>query len=137
MCTLHIISLRGRVRWQSLSLGPGGRDRRKPQPICDLAYNPEEIKARLAGIPVYTVANKQNEFVLVAGEVRNPSMHPISSPATGLAFPALPASEQCWRLRAVYCSVQSGGEVRQLGLIFLSEADAHALVEKVRTHLLS
>jgi hypothetical protein len=57
------------VLLQSLSLGPGGSDRRKPQPICDLAYNPEEIKARLAGIPVYTVANKQNEFVLVAGEV--------------------------------------------------------------------
>ncbi len=41
----------------------------RPQPICDLAYNPEEIKARLSGVPVYTVANKQNEFVLVAGEV--------------------------------------------------------------------
>jgi hypothetical protein len=41
----------------------------RPQPIYDLAYNPEEIKARLSGVPVYTVANKQNEFVLVAGEV--------------------------------------------------------------------
>ena len=41
----------------------------RPQPIFDLAYNPEEIKARLSGVPVYTVANKQNEFVLVAGEV--------------------------------------------------------------------
>ena len=39
------------------------------QPICDVAYNPEEIKARLSGVPVYTVANKQNEFILVAGEV--------------------------------------------------------------------
>lgn len=28
----------------------------------------DEIKARLAGIPVYTVANPKNEFVLVAGE---------------------------------------------------------------------
>ncbi|EIE26430.1 hypothetical protein COCSUDRAFT_58968 [Coccomyxa subellipsoidea C-169] len=76
----------------SLSLGAATSTYR-PQPICDLAYNPEEIKARLSGVPVYTVANKQNEFVLVAGE--------------------------------------SGGEVRQLGLIFFSEADAHALVQKV------
>lgn len=28
--------------------------------------------------------------------------------------------------------VQSGGEVKQLGLIFMSEADANALIEKVR-----
>ncbi len=53
---------------QSLSLGAATSTYR-PQPICDLAYNPEEIKARLSGVPVYTVANKQNEFVLVAGEV--------------------------------------------------------------------
>ena len=32
--------------------------------------------------------------------------------------------------------MQSGGKVRQLGLIFLSEADAHALVEKVRSAIL-
>ena len=57
---------------QSLSLGAGGGgggSRHRAQPVAELAYNPEEIKARLAGIPVYTVANKQNEFVLVAGEV--------------------------------------------------------------------
>ena len=30
----------------------------------------DEVKARLAPIPVYTVANPKNEFVLVAGEVR-------------------------------------------------------------------
>ncbi|KIY97079.1 hypothetical protein MNEG_10885, partial [Monoraphidium neglectum] len=28
----------------------------------------DEVKARLAPIPVYTVANPKNEFVLVAGE---------------------------------------------------------------------
>lgn len=33
----------------------------------------EEVKARLAPIPVYTVANPKNEFVLVAGEVRGTS----------------------------------------------------------------
>ncbi len=40
------------------------------QPVFDLAYNPEEIKFRLSGIPVYTVINKAKEFVLVSGEVR-------------------------------------------------------------------
>ena len=54
---------------QSMSLGGFSR-RSSAQPICDVAYNPEEIKARLSGVPVYTVANKQNEFILVAGEVR-------------------------------------------------------------------
>ncbi|KAL4446206.1 hypothetical protein ABPG77_003013 [Micractinium sp. CCAP 211/92] len=38
------------------------------QPVFDLAFNPEEIKARLNAVPVYTVVNNKNEFVLVAGE---------------------------------------------------------------------
>jgi hypothetical protein len=40
------------------------------QPLFDLAMPKDEVKARLAPIPVYTVANPKNEFVLVAGEVR-------------------------------------------------------------------
>jgi hypothetical protein len=39
------------------------------QPLFDLAMPKDEVKARLAPIPVYTVANPKNEFVLVAGEV--------------------------------------------------------------------
>ena len=35
--------------------------------LCDLAMAKDEVKARLAPIPVYTVANPKNEFVLVAG----------------------------------------------------------------------
>jgi hypothetical protein len=35
----------------------------------ELAMAKEEVKARLAPIPVFTVANPKNEFVLVAGEV--------------------------------------------------------------------
>ena len=41
-----------------------------PQPLHTLAMAKDEVKARLAPIPVYTVANPKNEFVLVAGEVR-------------------------------------------------------------------
>uniref|UniRef100_A0A383WNP7 Uncharacterized protein n=1 Tax=Tetradesmus obliquus TaxID=3088 RepID=A0A383WNP7_TETOB len=40
------------------------------QPLFDLSMPKDEVKARLAPIPVYTVANPKNEFVLVAGEVR-------------------------------------------------------------------
>lgn len=39
-----------------------------PQPLLQLAMAKDEVKARLAPIPVYTVANPKNEFVLVAGE---------------------------------------------------------------------
>lgn len=53
---------------QSISLSAGAPEAR-PHPVFDLAFNPEDIKARLSGVPVYTVANKKNEFVLVAGEV--------------------------------------------------------------------
>lgn len=38
------------------------------QPLMELAMAKDEIKARLAPIPVFTVANPKNEFVLVAGE---------------------------------------------------------------------
>ena len=37
--------------------------------MADLAADAEDIKSRLANVPVYTVANKKNEFVLVSGEV--------------------------------------------------------------------
>jgi Tic22-like family len=40
------------------------------RPLGELAMAKDEVKARLAPIPVYTVANPKNEFVLVAGEVR-------------------------------------------------------------------
>jgi hypothetical protein len=39
------------------------------QPLFELGMAKDEVKARLAPIPVYTVANPKNEFVLVAGEV--------------------------------------------------------------------
>lgn len=43
--------------------------RRRPQPLAELsAMAKDEIKARLAPIPLFTVANPKNEFVLVAGE---------------------------------------------------------------------
>ncbi len=42
---------------------------RRPQPVFDLAASVDEMKARVAAIPIFTVANKDNEFVLVSGEV--------------------------------------------------------------------
>ena len=41
-----------------------------PNQLFELSMAKDEVKARLAPIPVYTVANPKNEFVLVAGEVR-------------------------------------------------------------------
>lgn len=44
-------------------------------PVFELAYSAIDIKARLAGVPVYTVAKKDNsEFVLVSGEVRHSAL---------------------------------------------------------------
>ncbi|KAG2492282.1 hypothetical protein HYH03_009522 [Edaphochlamys debaryana] len=49
----------------SITMGGAGP---RPQPVMDLAMAKEEVKARLAPVPVFTVANPKNEFVLVAGE---------------------------------------------------------------------
>lgn len=49
----------------SITLGGSAR---RPQPVMELAMAKEEVKARLATVPVFTVANPKNEFVLVAGE---------------------------------------------------------------------
>ncbi|MEW5314015.1 MAG: hypothetical protein WDW38_005543 [Sanguina aurantia] len=38
------------------------------QPLLDLAMAKDEVKARLSPVPVYTVANPKNEFVLIAGD---------------------------------------------------------------------
>ena len=54
---------------QSITFGPNGSKGSKKQPVYELAMAKEEVKARLAPVPVYTVANPKNEFVLVAGEV--------------------------------------------------------------------
>lgn len=56
---------------QSMTMGMGGlAGPRRPQALADVAMGKEDVKARLAPVPVYTVANPKNEFVLVAGEVR-------------------------------------------------------------------
>ena len=53
---------------QSISLSPPSR-RKSSQPLYELSMAMEEVKARLAPIPVFTVANPKNACVLVAGEV--------------------------------------------------------------------
>jgi hypothetical protein len=39
----------------------------------DVAMNPVELKTRLAAVPVYTVSNSKNEFVLIDSDVRFPN----------------------------------------------------------------
>lgn len=46
------------------------QQQRPSNPLFDLAFNPEEMKVRLASIPVYAVVNSKDEFVLVSGDVR-------------------------------------------------------------------
>ena len=53
---------------QSVSMG-ASRPSSKRNPLFQLASTVAGIRERVAGIPVYTVANKKNELVLVAGEV--------------------------------------------------------------------
>eukprot|EP00877_Chromochloris_zofingiensis_P003762 jgi/Chrzof1/13387/Cz07g31050.t1_TIC22[v5.2] len=52
----------------SITFGRHKTSSTSPQPMFDLAMPKDEVKARLAPIPVFTVANPKNEFVLVAGE---------------------------------------------------------------------
>ena len=40
-------------------------------PAFELAMNSVEVGTRLSSIPVYTVANSKNEFVLVSDDVRS------------------------------------------------------------------
>lgn len=57
-----------------MSLGASRPSKRNP--LLDFAYSMTSMQERMAGIPVYTVANKSNELVLVAGEVFcNSTMH--------------------------------------------------------------
>ena len=95
--------------------------------MSEVADNPPDLKERLSVIPVYTVTNKKNEFVLVTGKVRLPQ------------FLAVVMAKQAQRVRyrtsalptAWRDASQGSEERRQLGLFFLLESDAHALIAKV------
>jgi hypothetical protein len=69
---------------QALSLGSlaAAPRRLQPQLVAEVAYNPEDIKARLSAVNVYTVANQKNEFVLVSGEVSRSAPQAVASPAS-------------------------------------------------------
>ncbi|KAK9866525.1 hypothetical protein WJX84_003066 [Apatococcus fuscideae] len=78
----------------SVSLGTSGTRTRRRLPVADIAMIPTEVAARLASVPVYTVADKNNQFVLVTGE---------------------------------------GAEAnKQMGIFFMAEEDARALIEKLK-----
>jgi len=68
---------------------------------------PPDLLARLAGVPVYAVVNKKDEFVLVTG-----AAEPRAGGAGDSATPPPPHKE--------------------LGLLFLAEAGARCLADKVR-----
>lgn len=94
--------------------------------LGDVAMAKDEVKARLAPIPVYTVANPKNEFVLVAGEVTWVEGQAACGPHAGRTRTAWRGRTQ-WRTPR--CAAQNN---TQLGFFFLKREDAVAIVEKVR-----
>lgn len=97
--------------------------RSRHTPVFELAYG-IDVKARLAGVPVYTVAKKDNsEFVLVSGEVRNLALHPSTRLLSNVSRAQ---SELGHPLQG-----ENGSSPRQLGLFFFNESDAAAMVAKV------
>lgn len=89
---LHSLSQRSPVQQPLFAALAQGSARRLPQAVAQLSSVPTDVKLRLQNIYVYTVANADQEFVLLSGE---------------------------------------GGN-RRLGLMFFAEADAHALVSKIK-----
>ena len=120
--------------------------------MAEVAYNPEDIKARLSAVNVYTVANQKNEFVLVSGEV---SLSPSQVAAVPASCSARAAQTSCAHHNAHHATLhiahssvralarqfcealcarrQGDSEERQLGLFFFKEADAKALIDKAST----
>jgi len=103
------------------------------QPLYQLGMAREEVKARLAPVPVYTVANPKNEFVLVAGEVRR-SLPCCSVKASPLSAPARPPFLACAPLTTPSSANQQKIQQNntQLGFFFFRKEDAEAIVEKIR-----
>ena len=96
--------------------------------MADLAADAEDIKSRLANVPVYTVANKKNEFVLVSGEVCSSALTlQITASSCGHSYRGRTSSRADNK-----AACQGESDTKQLGLFFFSEPDARALVEKVR-----
>eukprot|EP00955_Chlamydomonas_euryale_P082864 363771-Chlamydomonas_euryale.AAC.12 len=92
----------------------GFGSKQKSQLLHELAMAKDEVKARLAPIPVYTVANPKNEFVLVAGE--RGSTHPCMR--------HLLHDHGC-----TACGFDPQNNT-QLGFFFFKKEDAEAIVEK-------
>lgn len=107
---------------------------RSAQPLFDLAFNPEDIKARLNAVPVFAVVNNKNEFVLVAGEVRWGGVEVAElKTCTRLAVHGEPVAHACVLppCPLLYCYTVQEDADKQLGLFFFSEAEAEAMLKTV------
>jgi len=56
------------VQSMSMTNRGGNRTEFKTNLLYEFAASPAEIKARLAGVPVYAVVNSKKEFILVSGD---------------------------------------------------------------------
>jgi Tic22-like family len=104
-----------------------------------VAYNPEDIKARLSGVPVYAVINKREEFVLVAGAAVGlaagcatccplPSQHKQPKKGHGASRTTITAQLRC---KVMSVLMQEDSQKRNIGLFFFNRQDAESLIEKV------
>lgn len=105
---------------QSMSLNASRSAPAARNPVMDLAQSMTALQNRVAGITVYTVANKDNELVLVAGEVCTCCCKLMQQQGTR------PEAEM-----SMHTMVQHEGEKKQLGLFFFSEQDAQELMDQV------
>jgi len=97
----------------------------------DLAMAKDEVKARLAPIPVYTVANPKNEFVLVAGEVgggRRGGCRQRIMAAQHVACGSAPGVAIAIMTPRTVPLLQNN---TQLGFFFFKKEDAEAIISKV------
>lgn len=107
-----------------------GSARRLPQAVAQLSSVPTDVKLRLQNIYVYTVANADQEFVLLSGEVKFHDRVGICLEVTQVDPEVDSPAGSYARFLTTRSSLQQGGN-RRLGLMFFAEADAHALVSKV------
>lgn len=56
------------INLQSASTAALGQTKSAANPVFELTFNPEEIKFRLAAVPVFAVVNAKSEFVLVSSD---------------------------------------------------------------------
>ena len=110
-----------------------------------VSVGPPDLLARLSSIPVFAVVNKNNDIVLVTGEVRRRTgearcgcahahaSNPLSFPPIPYHHPPLPSHPQDDPPPGTDPAESAPAPTRrELGLLFMTEAGARSLADHVR-----